>query len=163
MPNIYDKISQLYNQDKDSYMVDFVPFTFPNEDYFDLEIFLDKHYKADFAKKIIFIAFAVMYYYDSQAYIDRDFSNPDFEKYKNKNLRHNDLEKLNKLLTTIIMEGYMIDFNVIFKHGNTESMMCIAGDYSVYFFNLTGDTYDKIKQMVDHAGLYLKSLDNEEN
>lgn len=158
MPNIYDKINQLYNQDQDSYMIDFVPFTFSNEDYFDLEIFLDKHYKADFAKKIIFIAFSVMYYYDSQAYIDRDFSNPDFEKYKNKDLRHYDLEELNELITTIIMEGYGFDFDVIFKHYNTESMMCIADDYSVYFFNLNGDAYDTIKQMINHAGLYLKLI-----
>ena len=61
------------------------------------------------------------------------------------------------------MEGYGFDFNVLFKHDNTESMMCIVGDYSVYFFNLTGDVYDKIKQMVDHTGLYLKSLNNEKN
>lgn len=165
MPNIHDKINQLYNQDNDSYMVDFVPFTFPNEDYFDLEIFLDKHYKADFAKKIIFIAFAVMYYYDSQVYFNSiaDVSNPIFEKYDGKDLRHNDLEELNKLINTIIMEGYGVDFDIIFKHDKTESMMCIAGDYSVYFFNLTGDAYNNIKQMIEHAGLYLKPIDNEEN
>ena len=38
-----------------------VPFTFQNEDYAELEMYLNVHFKPRFAEKIKFIAFALMY------------------------------------------------------------------------------------------------------
>ena len=54
--------------------LDFVPFIFPNEDFAELANYLDKNYKPDFAKKIAFIAFAIIYNYDSHIFLDPDLA-----------------------------------------------------------------------------------------
>ena len=75
------------------YYVDFVPITFMNEDFAELADYLAINYKPDFAKKIIFIAFTILCYYDSAVFLAGD----DYlEKYTNKDLRHTDLESIAK-------------------------------------------------------------------
>ncbi len=54
--------------------LDFVPFTFPNEDFAELADYVDKNYKPVFAKKITFIAFAIIYNYDSRIFLDPDLA-----------------------------------------------------------------------------------------
>lgn len=50
------------------YLMLIVPITFMNEDFDELADYLAINYKPDFAKKIIFIAFTILCYYDSAVF-----------------------------------------------------------------------------------------------
>lgn len=49
--NAVDLIDHLIDQQADKYFADFVPFTFQNEDYAELEMYLNVHFKPRFAEK----------------------------------------------------------------------------------------------------------------
>lgn len=66
------------------YIVDFVPFIFPNEDYAKFESYLDKNYKKYFSKKIIFVLYSLMFYYDSHLYLEWKAEEPPFPEYQKK-------------------------------------------------------------------------------
>lgn len=81
--NAVDLIDHLIDQQSDKYFADFVPFTFQNEDYAELEMYLNVHFKPRFAEKIKFIAFALMYQHESYVYLDEAVANalyPDLKK-----------------------------------------------------------------------------------
>lgn len=69
----FDIIYNLLEQhSQNNYYIDFSSLTFPNEDYFELEEFLDKYYKKDFSKKIKFIVLSIIYHYKSSIFLDID-------------------------------------------------------------------------------------------
>ena len=92
------KLASAKPSHKDDYYIDFVPITFPNEDYSELSEYLNKDFKPHFAKKIIFIAFTILYYYDSHVFLDDTDQKPLYPKLINKDLRRIGLDKLAKLI-----------------------------------------------------------------
>lgn len=82
---------------KKCYYVDFVPFTFPDRNYAELDDYLETHYKETSAKKIIFIAFSLMYYYDCHVYLDEKMSES-FSNFKKKDLRNIGLDILDAFI-----------------------------------------------------------------
>lgn len=75
LPMNYDNAVDLIDQQSDKYFADFVPFTFQNEDYAELYMYLNVHFKPWFAEKIKFIAFALMYQHESYVYLDEAVAN----------------------------------------------------------------------------------------
>lgn len=137
-----------------NYYLDFVPFTFPNEDYSELADYLDKTYKPDFAKKITFIAFAIIYNYDSHIFLDPELASS-YPDLASRDLRHEDLGTLASLIEKMIIDNYSA-INIMFKHHGEYSLMRVADEYDTSFFNLTGQKFKMIKSLVDRQGLYLK-------
>lgn len=140
-----------------AYLVDFVPFTFPNEDYFELEKFLEKSYKSKYAEKIVFIAFTLMYYYDCSVFLDNDVEDSIYPDLLNKDLRKIGLDKLESIIKTVIIEDYSA-LNVVINHDNTHSLMRIEDGYQTVFFNVLGKDLKIIKELVTHQGLFLKKV-----
>lgn len=143
------------------YIIDFVPITFPdadyNKDYPEFQEYLDKHYKSDFAEKIIFIAFTIIFYYDSSIWFDDTFSGTRFDKLQHKDLRYIGLEKLAKIIRILIMEN-RTGLNILFKNNDQISLFRIEDGYDKSFFNLSDEAVPMIKSLVDHEGLYLKKI-----
>lgn len=153
--NIIDSI--MTNESK-AYLVDFVPFTFPNEDYFELEKFLEKSYKAKYAEKIVFIAFALMHYCDCSVFLDNDVKESIFPDLLNKDLRKVGLDKLEDIIKTIIIEDYSA-LNIIMKHDDIYYLMRIEDGYQTLFFNISGKDLKIVRELVDHQGLFLKEVE----
>ncbi|MPW14624.1 hypothetical protein [Lactobacillus helveticus] len=135
--------------------VDFVPFTFPDRNYAELDDYLETHYKETYAKKIIFIAFSLMYYYDCHVYLDEEMSES-FSNFKKKDLRNIGLDILDAFIHKLVVENRS-GLNIIITHAdNTHSLMRIKDGYQTLFFNINGECLNIIKQLVDHQGLFLK-------
>lgn len=149
-------IDELMN--KRGYYVDFVPFVFQNENYTELENFLDKDYKKQYAKKIEFIAFSLMYYYDCHVYLDDELEDNPFLEYRQKDIRNIGLDKLDILIKKMIIENYAGLNIIIDNHDATYSLMRIEDGYQTLFFNISGECLDNVKQLVNHQGLFLKQL-----
>ena len=140
------------------YYVDFVPITFMNEDFAELADYLAINYKPDFAKKIIFIAFTILCYYDSAVFLPGD----DYlEKYTNKDLRHTDLESIAKEIRDKIIKNRM-GLYIFFQTEDKDhiSVMSIEDEYSTHFFGLSGEAQKMIEQLVTHQGLFFKKVKN---
>lgn len=140
-----------------NYMIDFVPITFKNEDYAELEEFLDKHYRSEFANKIVFIAFTILYFHKSYVYLDEGYTEPPYANWEHQDLRQLDLEQLNSLIRKMIMDNYE-GVNILFENNGTTSLMRFFGGYSVNFYNLPDKEVPMIKSLVNHQGLYLKTI-----
>lgn len=156
---IKDKLLNTEINPKNYYYIDFVPITFPNEDYSELSEYLNKDFKPHFAKKIIFIAFTILYYYDSHVFLDDTDEKPLYPKLINKDLRRIGLDKLAKLIKKIIIENWSALY-IIFDDGNQISIMVIEDGYDTYFKNLSKSSFKMIDQLVSHQGLFLKKYIN---
>ena len=156
--NAFNVIDSILTNESETYLVDFVPFTFPNEDYFELEKFLQKSYKAKYAEKVVFIAFTLMYYYDCSVFLDNDVEESIFSDLLNKDLRKIGLNKLEDIIKTIIIEDYSA-LNIIMKHDDTYSLMRIEDGYQTLFFNISGKDLRIIKELVNHQGLFFKKVE----
>lgn len=151
-------INNLLEEKKNNnYYIDFTPFSFPNEDYFELEEFLDKKFKKIFSKKIIFIVFSIIYSYESYIFLDNDSVEPIYPNLINKDIRNIGLEKLESIINKMILENYSA-LNVLFRNNNTISLIRIEDGYDTYIFNLSDKEKSKIKSLVDHQGLFLKDM-----
>lgn len=155
--NSFELINTIMNNESIAYLVDFVPFTFPNEDYFELEKYLEKSYKSKYAEKIVFIAFTLMYYYDCSVFLDNDVEDSIYPDLLNKDLRNIGLDKLEDIIKTIIVDNYSA-LNIIINHDNVNSLMRIEDGYQTLFFNITGKDLEVIKELVNHQGLFLKKV-----
>lgn len=156
--NSFELIDSIMNNETTAYLVDFVPFTFPNEDYFELEKFLEKSYKSKYAEKIVFISFTLMYYYDCSVFLDNDVEDSIYPDLLNKDLRKIGLDKLENIIKTIIVEDYSA-LNIIIKNNDAYSLMRIEDGYQTLFFNVSGKDLKIIKELVTHQGLFLKKVD----
>ena len=154
---IEEILSKSFAEEK-YYIVDFVPFTFPNEDYGILEEYLDKNYKKQFSKKIIFLLYSLMFYYDSHLYLEWEVQEPPFPQFYRKDLRNYDLEKLDKLVSHYILENYD-GIYLLFKNSeNTYSVMHIEGGYDIQFFGINAKTKRYVKDLIKSQGLFLKEI-----
>lgn len=153
----FEIINSIINNETAAYLVDFVPFTFPNEDYFELEKYLEKSYKSKYAEKIVFIAFTLMYYYDCSVFLDNDVEDSIYSDLLNKDLRNIGLDKLEDIIKTIIVDNYSA-LNIIINHDNVNSLMRIEDGYQTLFFNITGKDLELIRELVNHQGLFLKKV-----
>lgn len=153
--NAVDLIDHLIDQQSDKYFADFVPFTFQNEDYAELEMYLNVHFKPRFAEKIKFIAFALMYQHESYVYLDEAVSNALYPDLKNKNLRNIGLERLGEIHR---IDNYG-SLNILLKQENDFSLMRIEDGFSTIFFNLKGQLREEVESLVEHQGLYFKEID----
>ena len=165
------KLASAKPSHKDDYYIDFVPITFPNEDYSELADYLEKNYKSDFANKIVFIAFTILYYYDSQVFIDKwdkdtdprsltylkknKYTKPIYPDLVFKDIRHVGLNAIATLIKMMVMENSK-GINILFKNDGKTSLMSIEDEYSTYFYNLTGKGLEIIDKLVEHQGLFLK-------
>ncbi|BDR60975.1 hypothetical protein [Lactobacillus xylocopicola] len=149
-------IDDLYDQKQNDYYIDFVPITFPNEDFAELADYLENHYKPDFANKIVFIAFTIMHYYESYVFLDNTAEEPIYPDLVNKDLRHMGLDELSKLIHKIIIENWS-GLYIIFKNENQISTMRISDEYDTSFRNLSGNALALVKQLVRQQGIYLKN------
>ncbi|BDR60973.1 hypothetical protein [Lactobacillus xylocopicola] len=167
-------IDDLNEQNHNDYYIDFVPITFPNEDFAELADYLEKHYKPDFANKIVFIAFTIMHYYESYVSLvidgdedeyenDEDYEATEtdiyFSKLRYKDLRHLGLEELAKLISKMVIDNYR-GINILFKNDDKFSLMAIEDEYDTYFRNLSGNALKLVDQLVNHQGIYLKKAPN---
>lgn len=148
----------LEQEGNNNYFIDFAPFDFPNEDYSELEEYLNVHYKKDFAKKIKFIAFAVIYHYPASIFLEDGAEEPIYPNLINKDLRNIGLEVLAAIIDKMILENY-IGLNILFKNKETTSLLRIEDGYDSYFFNLPDSEKDNIKSLVDHQGLFLRKIE----
>ncbi|QQP29463.1 hypothetical protein [Lactobacillus ultunensis] len=151
---IYDLLEANEN---DNYYIDFTPFTFSNKKYFELEEFLDKHYKKCFSKKVKFIAFSIIYNYKSYIFLDTNSAEPIYPNLMNKDLRNIGLDKLASIIDKMILDNYSA-LNILFRNGNSISLMRIEDSYDTYIFNLSDKEKVKIKDLIDHQGLFFKKL-----
>lgn len=155
----FKMIDDLYEQKSDNnYFIDFAPFDFPNENYSELEEYLNVHYKKDFAKKIKFIAFAVIYHYPASIFLEDDIENPIYPNLINRDLRNIGLEVLAAIIDKMILENY-IGLNILFKNNKTTTLLRIEDGYDSYFFNLPDKEKDVIQSLVDHQGLFLRKIE----
>lgn len=140
------------------YIVDFIPFSFPNEDYARFENYLDKNYKKQFSKKIIFILYSLMFYYNSHLYLEWDIEEPPFLQYHKKDLRNCDLDKLDELISNYILKN-RDGIYLLFKNSENEnSVMCVQGGYDVQFYNIKKKTKTYINELIKSQGLFLKGI-----
>ena len=153
----FDLIDKMLEDSDNSYYIDFVPFTFQSEDYSRLEAYLNKHYKLQFANKIKFITFAIIYYYDSYVYLDERVVNALYPDLKNKDLRILELEKLANIIDSLIIDDYS-GLNILFKDKDHFSLLRIEDGFDTYLFDIEGHTHKNIESLVEHQGLYLKSI-----
>lgn len=153
----FDLIDEMLENSDNGYYIDFVPFTFQNEDYGRLETYLNKHYKLQFANKIKFITFTIIYYYDSYVYLDERVANALYPDLKNKDLRNLELEELANIIDSLIMDDYS-GLNVLFKNEDHISLLRIEDGFDTYLFNIEGHTHENIESLIEHQGLYLKSI-----
>lgn len=152
-------IDDLYEQKNgNNYFIDFAPFDFPNEDYSELEEYLNVHYKKDFAKKIKFITFAIIYHYKASIFLDNDVTDPIYPDLMNKDLRHLRLEVLAALIDNMVLENYT-GLYILFKNNKTTTLLSIEDGYDSYFFNLPDKEKDVIQSLVDHQGLFLRKIE----
>lgn len=156
--NAVDLIDHLIDQQSDKYFADFVPFTFQNEDYAELEMYLNVHFKPWFAEKIKFIAFALMHQHESHVYLDEAVANALYPDLKNKNLRNIGLERLGEIIDTMVIDNYG-SLNILLKQENDFSLMRIEDGFSTIFFNLKGQLQEEVESLVEHQGLYFKEID----
>lgn len=150
---IYNLLEQ---QSQNNYYIDFSSLTFPNEDYFELEEFLDKHYKKDFSKKIKFIVLSIIFHYKASIFLDNDVAKALYPNLANKDIRNIDLEELTSIIDKMILENYSA-LNILFSNGDTTSLLRIEDGYDTYIFNLPDKEKTKIKELIDHQGLFLRN------
>ena len=151
---IYELLEENGN---DNYYIDFSPFTFPSEEYYELEGFLDKHYKKSFSKKVKFIAFSILYNYKSYIFLDTNSAEPIYPDLMNKDLRNIGLDKLASIIDKMILDNYSA-LNILFCNDNSISLMRIEDGYDTYIYNLSDKEKTKIKSLIDHQGLFLKKI-----
>lgn len=156
----FDLIYSLLEQHShNNYYIDFSSLTFPNEDYFELEAFLDKYYKQDFSNKIKFIVLSIIYHYQTNIFLDSDVANALYPNLVNKDIRNIGLEELASIIDKMILENYSA-LNILFSNGDTTSLLRIEDGYDTYIFNLPDKEKTKIKELIDHQGLFLKRMNN---
>ncbi|BDR60974.1 hypothetical protein [Lactobacillus xylocopicola] len=157
--NIIDKLLEdhFLGKGKDNYLIDFVPVTFQNDDFNDLAAYLEIHFKPDFVKKITFIAFTIMHYYESYVFLDNHDVEPLYPELINKDLRHLGIEALAKLINKIVIENWS-SINILFKNDGKLSLLRIEDGLDSYFFNLSAGTLEVAKSLVTQQGLYLKLI-----
>lgn len=156
----YEIINKILSENKDSYYVDFVPITFQNADFAELADYLEKHYKKDFAKGIIFTAFTILYYYESVVYLDNDCDDPVYPDLIDDDLKELELDSLAELIQEVIMENWS-GLTILFKNDGKYSLMQIKDGCDVYFGNLSGEALKIVDQLITQQGLYLKKFERE--
>lgn len=157
LKTIENILSKSFTEEK-YYIIDFVPFTFPNQDYANFEDYLDKNYKEEFSKKIIFVLYSLMFYYDSHLYLEWEVEEPPFPQYHKKDLRNYDLDKLDELISNYILKN-RDGVYLLFKNSENEySLMHIQGGYDVQFYNVKNKTQGYIKKLIESQGLFIKEI-----
>lgn len=147
----------LENTKNRNYYIDFVPFTFQNEDYAELEAYLNNHYKKVFAAKIKFIAFSLIYYYDSYIYLDQEVADSLYPDLKDKDLRNIGLERLAGIIDKMIIDNYS-GLSILLKVDDHFSLLRIEDGFDTYLFNVDAKAYKNMNSLIDHQGLYLKTI-----
>ncbi|BDR60976.1 hypothetical protein [Lactobacillus xylocopicola] len=144
-------INNLLDKDQGNYYADFVPISFPDtapEEYAELADYLEKHYKPDFAEKIIFIALTIRYYYPTNIFLDGSSED-----------KRNILpEELADLIREMIIDN-RIGLNILFKNADQYSLMRIEDGYDTIFCSLAGEGLSVVEQSLSHQGLFLKQYD----
>lgn len=154
----FDIIDNLLDEHRNNdYYIDFSPFAFPRDDYFELEQFLDKNFKKEFSKRIKFIAFNIIYNYESYIFLDNDSTEPIYPNLINRDIRNIGLETLASIIDKMILENYSA-LNILFRNDATISLMRIEDGYDTYIFNLSDKEKERIKSLIDHQGLFLKNI-----
>lgn len=149
-------INKLMESDDNNYFVDFVPFTFPNENYWELEEYLEDEYKSEYAKKITFVAFMLIYYYECNIFLD-EVDLPIYPDLEKKDLRNIGLDKLEAIIQKMIVENYS-GLNIIINHNENKSLMRIEDGYNTIFFNIEGSCFNIVQQLINHQGIFLNKL-----
>ena len=76
---------------------------------------------------------------------------------KNKDLRNLELEKLANIIDSLIIDDYS-GLNILFKDKDHFSLLRIEDGFDTYLFDIEGHTHKNIESLVEHQGLYLKSI-----